>query len=35
MKRMYEYVDKKTGKNAALLADDVYEIIMANADTLG
>ncbi|MCQ6960840.1 ribonucleoside-diphosphate reductase subunit alpha [Mucilaginibacter aquariorum] len=34
MKRMYEYVDKKTGKNAALLADDVYEIIMANADIL-
>jgi ribonucleoside-diphosphate reductase alpha chain len=34
MKRMYEYVDKKTGNNAALLADDVYEIIMANADIL-
>jgi ribonucleoside-diphosphate reductase alpha chain len=34
MKRMYEYVDKKTGKNAALLADDVYDIIMANADIL-
>ncbi|MBB5395958.1 ribonucleoside-diphosphate reductase subunit alpha [Mucilaginibacter sp. AK015] len=34
MKRMYEYVDKKTGKNAALLADDVYEVIMANADIL-
>ncbi|MCO5934221.1 ribonucleoside-diphosphate reductase subunit alpha [Mucilaginibacter sp. RB4R14] len=34
MKRMYEYVDKKTGKNAALLADDVYEIIRENADIL-
>jgi ribonucleoside-diphosphate reductase alpha chain len=34
MKRMYEYVDKKTGKNAALLADDVYQLIMANADIL-
>ncbi|OOQ58015.1 ribonucleoside-diphosphate reductase subunit alpha [Mucilaginibacter pedocola] len=34
MKRMYEYVDKKTGKNAALLADDVHEIIQQNADIL-
>jgi ribonucleoside-diphosphate reductase alpha chain len=34
MKRMYEYVDKKTGKNAALLADDVYEIIRDNAEIL-
>ncbi|SDE30755.1 ribonucleoside-diphosphate reductase alpha chain [Mucilaginibacter pineti] len=34
MKRMYEYVDKKTGKNAALLADDVYEIIRDNAELL-
>jgi ribonucleoside-diphosphate reductase alpha chain len=34
MKRMYEYVDKKTGKNAALLADDVYEIIRENAELL-
>ena len=34
MKRMYEYVDKKTGKNAALLADDVYQIIRDNADIL-
>lgn len=34
MKRMYEYVDKKTGKNAALLADDVYAIIRDNADIL-
>ncbi|RWY57268.1 ribonucleoside-diphosphate reductase subunit alpha [Mucilaginibacter gilvus] len=34
MKRMYEYVDKKTGKNAALLADDVHEIIQKNAEIL-
>jgi ribonucleoside-diphosphate reductase alpha chain len=34
MKRMYEYVDKKTGKNAALLADDVYQIIRDNAEIL-
>ncbi|GGH15683.1 ribonucleoside-diphosphate reductase subunit alpha [Mucilaginibacter phyllosphaerae] len=34
MKRMYEYVDKKTGKNAALLADDVYAIIRDNAEIL-
>ncbi|MET3979228.1 ribonucleoside-diphosphate reductase alpha chain [Mucilaginibacter sp. UYP25] len=34
MKRMYEYVDKKTGKNAALLADDVYALIRDNADIL-
>jgi ribonucleoside-diphosphate reductase alpha chain len=34
MKRMYEYVDKKTGKNASLLADDVYQIIRDNAELL-
>jgi ribonucleoside-diphosphate reductase alpha chain len=34
MKRMYEYVDKKTGKNASLLADDVWEIIERNAELL-
>ncbi|AMR31877.1 ribonucleoside-diphosphate reductase [Mucilaginibacter sp. PAMC 26640] len=34
MKRMYEYVDKKTGKNAALLADDVFQIIRDNAELL-
>ncbi|MES2062831.1 MAG: ribonucleoside-diphosphate reductase subunit alpha [Bacteroidota bacterium] len=34
MKRMHEYVDKKTGKNAALLADDVYQIIRDNAELL-
>ncbi|PJJ84125.1 ribonucleoside-diphosphate reductase subunit alpha [Mucilaginibacter auburnensis] len=34
MKSLYEYVDPKTGKNAALLADDVYEIIQKNAEEL-
>ncbi|MBL4677699.1 MAG: ribonucleoside-diphosphate reductase subunit alpha, partial [Mucilaginibacter sp.] len=34
MKRLYEYVDPKTGKNAALLADDVHEIIQQNAEIL-
>jgi len=34
MKRMYEYVDAKTGKNASLLADDVYQIIQDNAELL-
>jgi ribonucleoside-diphosphate reductase alpha chain len=30
-KVLYEYIDKKTGKSAALLADDVYQIIQDNA----
>lgn len=34
MKRLYEYIDPKTGKSAALLADDVFEIIQKNADIL-
>ncbi|QXV67133.1 ribonucleoside-diphosphate reductase subunit alpha [Mucilaginibacter achroorhodeus] len=34
MKRLYEYIDPKTGKSAALLADDVHEIIQKNADIL-
>ncbi|RFZ95263.1 ribonucleoside-diphosphate reductase subunit alpha [Mucilaginibacter conchicola] len=34
MKRLYEYIDPKTGKSAALLADDVFDIIQANADIL-
>jgi ribonucleoside-diphosphate reductase alpha chain len=34
MKRMYEYVDSKTGKNAALLADDVYQIIKEQCRTV-
>lgn len=34
MKRLYEYVDPKTGKNASLLADDVFEVIQKNAEEL-
>lgn len=34
MKLLYNYVDSKTGKNAALLADDVYDIIEKNAEEL-
>lgn len=31
---LYEYVDPVTNKSAPLIADDVYEIIQANKDTL-
>ena len=31
MKRLYTYVDPKTGQNASLLSKDVYEIIKKNA----
>jgi len=34
MEALYNYVDPKTGKKAPLLADDVYEIIMKNAQEL-
>lgn len=34
MTDMYEYIDPKTGERASLLADDVYEIIVANRDRL-
>ncbi|MEC5142620.1 ribonucleoside-diphosphate reductase subunit alpha [Chitinophaga sp. 212800010-3] len=34
MKKLYEYIDPKTGKSAALLSDDVYEIIRKNAEIL-
>jgi ribonucleoside-diphosphate reductase alpha chain len=34
MTNLYEYVDEKTGKKAPLLADDVYKIIMDNAEVL-
>ena len=34
MKKLYEYIDPKTGKSAALLSDDVWEIIRKNADIL-
>jgi ribonucleoside-diphosphate reductase alpha chain len=34
VKDLYEYIDPKTGQNASLIADDVYEIIQNNADEL-
>ena len=34
MRLLYSYVDKKTGKNAALLADDVWEVIEKHAEIL-
>jgi len=34
MRILYQYVDKKTGKNASLLADDVWAVIEANAELL-
>jgi ribonucleoside-diphosphate reductase alpha chain len=34
MRDLYEYIDPKTGANATLLADDVFNIIQENAETL-
>lgn len=34
MRRLHEYTDAKTGKNASLLADDVWEVIKDNAELL-
>src|SRR5882762_1399202 len=34
MRKLYYYIDPKTGKKAALLADDVWELIEANAELL-
>ena len=34
MKRMYEYINPKTGENAALLSKEIYGIIRANAKKL-
>ncbi|MBU3658965.1 MAG: ribonucleoside-diphosphate reductase subunit alpha [Flavobacteriales bacterium] len=34
MSDMYHYIDPKTGQNAALLADDVYQIIQENKELL-
>jgi ribonucleoside-diphosphate reductase alpha chain len=34
MKDLYDYVDPKTGKQAPLIADDVYQIILDNAEQL-
>ncbi len=34
MKKLHEYVDRKTGRNASLIADDVWEVIEQNAELL-
>jgi ribonucleoside-diphosphate reductase alpha chain len=34
MKALYHYIDPKTGEKAALLADDVYDVIQSNAEIL-
>ena len=34
MEDLYRYIDPKTGQNAALIADDVFEVIQANKDVL-
>jgi ribonucleoside-diphosphate reductase alpha chain len=34
MRKLYKYVDPKNGKKASLIADDVWDIIEANADVL-
>lgn len=34
MEDLFKYIDPKTGQRASLIADDVYEIIMANRELL-
>jgi ribonucleoside-diphosphate reductase alpha chain len=34
MKKLYEYIDPKTGKPAPLLSDDVWDIVRKNAEIL-
>jgi ribonucleoside-diphosphate reductase alpha chain len=34
MRKLYEYVDDKTGKNASLIAEDVWQVIKDNAEAL-
>ena len=34
MRRLHGYIDSKTGKNASLLADDVWDVIEANTEVL-
>src|ERR1700744_3018932 len=34
MRHLYEYVDSKNGKNASLIAEDVWQVIVDNADEL-
>ena len=34
MRKLYEYTDEKTGKNASLIAEDVWQVIKDNAEVL-
>src|ERR1700742_959994 len=34
MRKLYEYTDDKTGKNASLIAEDVWQVIKENAEVL-
>jgi ribonucleoside-diphosphate reductase alpha chain len=34
IEKLHKYIDPKTGQNAGLIADDVYDIVMANAEVL-
>ena len=34
MRKLYEYVDEKTGKNSSLIAEDVWQVIQDNAEVL-
>jgi ribonucleoside-diphosphate reductase alpha chain len=34
MRKLYKYVDEKTGKNASLIAEDVWQVIQDNAELL-
>jgi ribonucleoside-diphosphate reductase alpha chain len=34
MRKLYEYVDEKTGKNSSLIAQDVWQVIKDNAEVL-
>ena len=34
MQKLHQYVDRKTGKNASLIAEDVWEVIEQNAELL-
>ncbi|RYY25524.1 MAG: ribonucleoside-diphosphate reductase subunit alpha [Sphingobacteriaceae bacterium] len=34
MQKLHQYIDRKTGKNASLIADDVWEVIQTNAELL-
>lgn len=34
MQKLHQYIDRKTGKNASLIADDVWEVISTHAELL-